>query len=105
MKRFLLFTIPLLSIAFSIAFLTPKHSIKSDLLFANIEALANNESDKTGTCGWGVKETISYPGGSYTDYSRECFIPRDKAIALYNQWGGNWCCEQCSNTAYCGQFY
>lgn len=46
----------------------------------------------SGTCGW--------DGGEVT--APFCGISRQAAIDNATEHGGNWCCDQCSSTWYCG---
>jgi len=68
----------------------------SDLALANIEAMARGETDPpcSGTCGWGLKDGLGW--------YKYCNICKDLATTLQNELGGNWCCDSCSSTAYCG---
>ena len=43
-----------------------------------------------GTCG-------HFSGGDGV-----CCISKSDALDLFAQWGGNWCCDSCGGTFYCG---
>lgn len=49
-------------------------------------------SGASGTCGW--------DGGNLT--SPFCGISREAAIDNATEHEGNWCCDSCSSTWYCG---
>lgn len=96
----------LLAATLSTAFYVYKqqNSPEKILLRRNIEALANSEGENIfGTCGWGVRRTY------YNEYGQlviegegGCGMPKDEAIKEANAHLGNWCCESCGSTWYCG---
>ena len=44
----------------------------------------------SGTCGWHY--------GSYT----MCGWDKSTVLSYYNSYGGNWCCDSCGSSSYCG---
>lgn len=47
---------------------------------------------KTGTCGW-------RSGGDII-----CCASQEEVFRLYDEWSGNWCCDSCGTTTYCGDW-
>jgi hypothetical protein len=76
----------------------------------NPEKLMNNEQLKSlrggemegGTCGFSVM--VPDEGGSGQDWNWvECNVSKfwaQEVVAIYGN--GNWCCDSCSQTSYCG---
>ncbi len=95
----------LLAAALSTAFYVYKqqNSPEKILLRRNIEALANNEGELTvGTCGWGWRRQY-WDGWAWVDEGgRGCGVSKDQAIEEATAHQGNWCCESCGSTWYCG---
>lgn len=84
--------------ALSVTLLTQKNNLRNDLMLANIEALANNESGwdfDSGTCGWAGFNINGDP-------IKVCNIAKHHVDNLYSNYGGQWCCDSCSSTWYCG---
>ena len=76
-----------------------KNRYPSDLFLANVEALAKPEWDgEEGTCGWGVET----PESSVVDFMAICGIPKEEALFYFSEFGGNWRCDSCGSTWYCG---
>ena len=48
------------------------------------------EGGSSGSCGW------KNPEGNGSANVR-CNISKDEAKSLFNNWGGNWCCESCAS--------
>ena len=94
MKKKILGIIAIVAIALTMALninFSAKNNRLSDLSLANIEALAKKEGDDGGTCGWGK-----------ADYGYLCGIDQSLALYYFSLHGGNWCCDSCGNTWYCG---
>jgi len=76
-----------------------KHTPERDLMLANVEALAKDEvmgiALKPGTCGWGWHTPQN-------EEVKQCSISLRCAYTLYYYLGGNWCCDHCYETWYCG---
>ncbi len=49
-----------------------------------------------GTCGFRVPAQNGYSG--YID----CNVSKEEALAWVNEYGGNWCCDSCGSSSYCG---
>lgn len=52
----------------------------------------------TGTCGWSGNpnayfEILTFP---------QCGLSKEEALRYFNDFGGNWCCDSCGSSTYCG---
>ena len=56
--------------------------------------LKNVMAGSAGTCGY----QVPYQGFLVYD----CGVDKATAMAYVNTYGGNWCCDSCSTTSYCG---
>ena len=56
---------------------------------------------RPGTCGFGVRLTM-YTNGSHEGEMGGCNMDKASAQYLAAKWGGNWCCDSCYSTWYCG---
>lgn len=52
----------------------------------------NGGKVEAGTCGWS--------GGGIS--GPVCGVSKSDATALQANFGGNWCCDSCASTSYCG---
>ncbi len=106
MKKLIIFAGAMLLLAAGTVtfFVSRPISAEKSLLMRNVEAIANNEGENLfGTCGWGFKrEYYNEFGQLVVEGEFGCGMPKDEAIREATAHQGNWCCESCGSTWYCG---
>jgi hypothetical protein len=62
------------------------------------EELKHVKGGTGGTCGFirpGSTEGVNNPVVN-------CSVSKEYALSQVSQYGGNWCCESCGSSSYCG---
>ena len=62
-------------------------TLKNLLTPKEMKNVLGGSGEHSGSCGWS--------GGL-------CCISKEAALYFVNTDGGNWCCDSCSSTSYCG---
>ena len=72
--------------------------------FKNSSSLLSKEQMKNvkggGTCGYRVEVYDEVSNESWIEVG--CGVSQSSAMGLAGHYGGNWCCDNCGTSSYCG---